>query len=174
MAVLKSLAGIKSLKVASLSSVVELSNYNFSTISTALSEFLTSINYLQGSTVSISIPGITANTVAINQSLIVYNNNNPVINLSSTGSVTAKNVVSSDVLEGLRLRLIDYGSLANPGYQGEIVYISDQPGYVEGFYGYLNSTGWTPLSGGSGTGGSGPDIGDITPAMVMMYTTLQI
>lgn len=151
------LTSIKPINGASLNTVVELSNFNFSTLKSAIDEFLTSINYSQDSTVTVDIQGIYSDTIFVRQGLTVYGAQLPggsyptVINLSPTGSITAKNVVAEDVLEGKRVRLKVFGVLPDTGIPGEIVYITAQKGKVEGFYGYLSSTGWTLLAaGGSG------------------------
>jgi len=156
MSVKVKISSIKSINGTSLSSVVDLSNLNFNTLKTALDEFLTSINYDQTAGVTVDIHGITADTIKLRQGLTVYGAQQAggsypeVIKLYPTGAVTAKNVVVEDVLEGKRLRLKVYGILPPTGIPGEIVYITAQSGRVEGFYGYLVSTGWTLLSGGGG------------------------
>lgn len=157
MAVQVKLSSIKPINGASLNTVVELSNFNFSTLKSAIDEFLTSINYSQDSTVTVDIQGLYSDTIFVRQGLTVYGAQlsgggyPTVINLSPTGSITAKNVVVEDVLEGKRVRLKVFGVLPQTGIPGEIVYITGQSGKVEGFYGYLSSTGWTLLAaGGSG------------------------
>ncbi len=156
MSVQVKISSIKSINGTSLSSVIDLSNFNFNTLKTALDEFLTSINYDQTTGVSVDIQGITANTVKIRQGLTVYGAQQSggiypeVINMYPTGAITAKNVVVEDVLEGRRLRLKVFGVLPPTGIPGEIVYITAQSGRIEGFYGYLVATGWTLLSGGGG------------------------
>jgi hypothetical protein len=158
MSVKVKISSIKSINGTSLSSVVDLSNLNFNTLKTALDEFLTSINYDQTTGVTVDIHGITADTIKLRQGLTVYGAQQAggiypeVIKLYPTGAVTAKNVVVEDVLEGKRLRLKVYGVLPPTGIPGEIVYITAQSGRVEGFYGYLVSTGWTLLAGGGGGG----------------------
>jgi hypothetical protein len=156
MAVQLKIQSIKSINGASLTSVVDLTNFNFSTIKSAIDEFLTSINYDQGSQVTVDIEGISANTIIVREGLTVYgaqqqNGTYPeVIKLYPTGAITGKNVVMEDVVEGRRLRLKVFGLLPPTGVPGEVVYITAQGQRQEGFYGYLVSTGWTLLSGGSG------------------------
>ena len=157
MSVKVKISSIKSINGTSLSSVVDLSNLNFNTLKSALDEFLTSINYDQTTGVTVDIHGITADTIKLRQGLTVYGSQQAggiypeVIKLYPTGAITAKNVVVEDVLEGKRLRLKVYGILPPTGIPGEIVYITAQSGRIEGFYGYLVSTGWTLLSGGGGS-----------------------
>ena len=158
MSVQVKISSIKSINGTSLSSVIDLSNFNFSTLKSALDEFLTSINYDQTTGVTVDIDGITADTIKIRQGLTVYGAQQAggiypeVIKMYPTGAITAKNVVVEDVLEGKRLRLKVFGALPPTGIPGEIVYITAQSGRIEGFYGYLVATGWTLLSGGGGAG----------------------
>ena len=158
MAVKVKISSLKSINGASISSVIDLSNFNFNTLKSALDEFLTSINYSQDLGVTVDIDGISANTLTIREGLTVYgaqqqNGSYPeVIKLLPTGAITAKNVVVEDVVEGKRLRLKVFGQLPPTGVPGEIVYITAQGTRIEGFYGYLLSTGWTLLSGGGGGG----------------------
>ena len=160
MAVQLKISSIKSINGSSLNTIVDLTNFNFSTIKSAIDEFLTTINYSQlNGDISVDIQGITTNTLIVKDGLTVYgaqqmNGTYPeVINMYPTGAITAKNVVVEDVLEGKRLRLKLYGILPPTAVPGEIVYITGQPGRIEGFYGYLNSTGWCLLSCGGGGDG---------------------
>ena len=145
MSVQVKISSIKSINGSSLSSVVDLANFNFNTLKTALDEFLTSINYSQDSQVSVDIEGIKADTIIIREGLTVYgaqqqNGSFPeVIKLLPTGAITAKNVVVEDVVEGKRLRLKVFGQLPPTGVPGEIVYITAQGTRIEGFYGYFSS-----------------------------------
>ena len=159
MAVQLKISSIKSINGSSLNTIIDLSNFNFSTIKSAIDEFLTSINYSQvDGEIAVDIQGISTNSIIIRNGLTVYgtqqqNGSYPeVINMYPTGAITAKNVVVEDVLEGKRLRLKVYGVLPPTAVPGEIVYITAQNERVEGFYGYLQSTGWCLLSCG-GTGG---------------------
>lgn len=52
MSVQVKISSVKSINGSSLSSVIDLANFNFNTLKTALDEFLTSINYSQDSQVS--------------------------------------------------------------------------------------------------------------------------
>jgi hypothetical protein len=159
MSVQVKLTSVKALSNSSTTSVVELSNFNFSTITSAIKEFLGSINYVQGgAAVSVDINTVAADLVTIRQGLSVYGaqlqtgNYPTVINLSPSGTVTAKNFISEDVAEVLRLRIRVFGALPLTGIPGEIVYINAQGDRSEGVYVWLNSTGWTLLSGGGGGG----------------------
>jgi hypothetical protein len=160
MAVQLKISSIKSINGSSLNTIIDLSNFNFSTIKSAIDEFLTSINYSQvDGEIAVDIQGISTNSIIIRNGLTVYgtqqqNGSYPeVIKMYPTGAITAKNVVVEDVLEGKRLRLKVYGVLPPTAVPGEIVYITAQNGRVEGFYGYLQSTGWCLLScGGTGEG----------------------
>jgi hypothetical protein len=154
MSVQLKISSVKSINGASLTSVVDLANFNFSTIKSAITEFLSAVNFDQTGGVSVDIEGISANTIIVRQGLTVYgaqqqNGSYPeVIKLYPTGAITGKNAVMEDVVEGKRLRLKVYGAIPPTGVPGEVIYITQQGGRIEGFYGYLVSTGWTLLSGG--------------------------
>jgi hypothetical protein len=158
MAVQLQISGIKKLNGSSLSTVVDISNFNFNTLKSALTEFLETINYNQGTTVTIDVQGISADLIDIRKGLSVYGTQlsggiyPEVINLDPSGAITAKNIYLEDVVESRRLRLKVFGVLPLTGIPGEIVYITSQSGKQEGFYGYLVSTGWTLLSGSGGSG----------------------
>lgn len=154
MSVQLKISSVKSINGASLTSVVDLANFNFSTIKSAINEFLSAVNFDQTGGVSVDIEGISANTIIVREGLTVYgaqqqNGFTPeVIKLYPTGAITGKNAVMEDVVEGKRLRLKVYGAIPPTGVPGEVIYITQQGGRIEGFYGYLVSTGWTLLSGG--------------------------
>lgn len=159
MSVQVKLTDLKTLTNTSTVSVVEISNFNFATVKSAIREFLGSINYVQGeSEISVDIDTVSADTVKIRQGLSVYGSQlqsgayPTVINLAPSGTVTAKNFVSEDVAEVLRIRMRVFGALPLVGSPGEIVYILSQGNKTEGVYVWLNSTGWTLLSGGGGSG----------------------
>ena len=161
MAVQVKLTAVKKLSNSSTTSLVELANFNFGEITSAIKEFLTSINYNQSTNeVSVDIDTVASNLVTVRRGLSVYgtqlvNGSYPtVINLSPSGTVTAKNFIAEDVAEILRLRLRVYGALPTTGVPGEIVYIAAQGNRIEGVYVWLVSTGWTLLSGGSGAAGT--------------------
>jgi hypothetical protein len=157
MSVQVKLTSVKQLSNSSTASVVELSNFNFSTITSAIKEFLASINYGEGtSSVSVDIGTIASDLVTIRQGLSVYgtqlqeNAYPTVINLSPTGAVTAKNFTAEDVAEVRRLRIRVFGAIPTVGIPGEIIYVEGQGSYQEGIYVWLASSGWTLLSGGGG------------------------
>jgi hypothetical protein len=72
--------------------------------------------------------------------------------MTPSGTVESKNFIVEDVAQALRLRLNVYGALPITGVPGEIIYIQAQGEKQEGVYVWLNSTGWTLLSGGGGGG----------------------
>ena len=153
------LTSIKSLSNTSTTSIVELSNFNFQSLSSAVKEFLTSIDYVQGtSTVTVDINTVASDWVTVRDGLKVYgaqleSGGYPtVIQLHPSGSVTAKNFIAEDVTDTLRLRLRVFGLLPPIGIPGELVYIEAQGNRVEGIYVWLNSTGWILLAGAGSTG----------------------
>ena len=163
MAVQVKLSGVKQLSNTSLTSIVEFTNFNVNLIASAVQDFLRSINYVEGQDeVSVEIASIDSDVVQIKQKLSVLGTQlnssgtyDEVIRLEPSGSVISKNVLANDVLQGLRVRLKVFGQVPPVGVPGEIIYIQEQPGYEEGFYGYLVSRGWVCLSCGDSNGGPG-------------------
>lgn len=163
MAVQVKLSGVKQLSNTSLTSIVEFTNFNVNLIASAVQDFLRSINYVEGQDeVSVEIASIDSDVVQIKQKLSVLGTQlnssgtyDEVIRLEPSGSVISKNVLANDVLQGLRVRLKVFGQVPPVGVPGEIIYIQEQPGYEEGFYGYLVSRGWVCLSCGDSSGGPG-------------------
>ena len=161
MAVQVKLSGVKQLSNTSLTSIVEFTNFNVNLIASAVQDFLRSINYVEGQDeVSVEIASIDSDVVQIRQKLSVLGTQlnssgtyDEVIRLEPSGSVISKNVLANDVLQGLRVRLKVFGQVPPIGVPGEIIYVQEQPGYEEGFYGYLVSMGWVCLSCGDGEGG---------------------
>lgn len=154
MSVIKKIESIESLTGNSLSSVINLSNFNFQTLQEAITELLDTINYQQTNTISVDISKVSSDYVIVRTGLSVLGSqqneeDNEVIRLLPSGSMFGKNAILSDVIEGRRLRLKIYGELPAVGVPGEIVYIRAYNNLEEGFYGYLISTGWTLLSGHS-------------------------
>ena len=141
MAVQVTLTSVKKLTNTSTASVVELSNFNFSTITSAIKEFLASINYNESlNSVSVDVTTIASDLINVRQGLSVYgtqlvNGQYPtVIQLSPTGTVSAQNFTAKDVLESMRLRLRVFGQIPSTGVPGEIIYIQAQGNYIEGVY----------------------------------------
>lgn len=148
------LTAVKSLSNTSTTSIVEISNFNFQTLTSAMKEFLLSINYEQATdSVTVDINTVNADLMTVREGLKVYgaqlqDGNYPtVIELHPNGSVNAANFIADDVTDTLRLRLRVYGKLPSTGIPGEIIYIESQGTRVEGIYVWLRSTGWTLLAG---------------------------
>lgn len=158
MSVTIKLSSIKSIDNRSISSITEISNFNFQNLTSSISEFLTSINYIQGDDVSVDISNISADSLKLRESLTVYGNKVGLvypenIKLLTNGSILAKNIKVDDVSSAKRIRLRVFGELPITGIPGEMVYIQAQGTRIEGIYVWLNSTGWTLLYGiGTGAG----------------------
>ena len=157
MAVQVKLTSVKKLSSVSTASIVELSNFNFTQIASAVREFLVSISYQQGvDAVSVDINTISADTLNIRNGLSVYgaqleSGNYPkVIELDPSGSIISKNIILEDVVDAKRVRLRVFGLLPSVGIPGEMVYIGTQLSKSEGIYVWLNSTGWTLVAGTNG------------------------
>lgn len=154
MAIYNNLETIRRLTNASLTSLIDVTNLNFKSLSDANLEFLNNINYDEIAN-SFSVYEGTFDLLNVNTTFTVFESGTPTFTIQSDGSATGKNLLV-EVSETQRQRFTDFPNYPAVGVPGEIVYTGVaglDPIFGEDFIGYLQSQGWVSLT--AGTGGSG-------------------
>jgi hypothetical protein len=160
MAIYNNLETIRRLTNASLTSLIDVTNLNFKSLSDANLEFLNNINYDEIAN-SFSLYEGTFDLLNVNNTFTVLESGVPTFTIQSNGSATGKNLLV-EVAETKRQRFTDFPDYPAVGVPGEIVYTGVaglDPVFGEDFIGYLQSQGWVSLTTGGGGGGGGGDLG---------------
>jgi hypothetical protein len=160
MAIYNNLETIRRLTNASLTSLIDVTNLNFKSLSDANLEFLNNINYDEAAN-SFSLYEGTFDLLNVNNTFTVLESGVPTFTIQSNGSATGKNLLV-EVAETKRQRFTDFPDYPAVGVPGEIVYTGVaglDPVFGEDFIGYLQSQGWVSLTTGGGGGGGGGDLG---------------
>ena len=156
MAVYNNLQTVRRLTNASLTSLIDVTNLNFKSLSDANLEFLNNISYDEVAN-SFSVFAGTFDTVNITNTLTVFQSSVPMFTIESSGNATGKAILV-EVAETKRQRFTDFPDYPAIGVPGEIVYTGVaglDPVFGEDFIGYLQSQGWVSLTTGGGGGGGG-------------------
>lgn len=160
MAIYNNLQTIRRLTNASLTSVIDVTNLNFKSISDANLEFLNNISYDEvANSFSVEIGGFSQ--VNISKGLDVYSNTTKVFSIDNAGRAVG-NVLLVEVAESQRQRFTDFPNYPAVGVPGEIIYtgvMGLDPVFGEDFIGFLQSKGWVSLTDGGGGGGGSNDTG---------------
>jgi hypothetical protein len=156
MAIYNNLQSIRRLTNASLTSLIDVTNLNFKSLSDANLQFLTNINYDEVAN-SFSVYSGTFELANITNTLSVLQSGIPMFTIESSGNATGKSLLV-EVAETKRQRFTDFPDYPAVGVPGEIVYTGVaglDPVFGEDFIGFLQSRGWVSLTadGGSGAGG---------------------
>lgn len=154
MAVYNNLQTVRRLTNASLTSLIDVTNLNFKSLSDANLEFLNNISYDEVAN-SFSVFAGTFDTVNITNTLTVFQSSVPMFTIESSGNATGKAILV-EVAETKRQRFTDFPDYPAVGVPGEIVYTGVaglDPVFGEDFIGYLQSQGWVSLTAGNGGGG---------------------
>jgi hypothetical protein len=154
MAIYNNLETIRRLTNASLTSLIDVTNLNFKSLSDANLEFLNNINYDEIAN-SFSVYEGTFDLLNVNTTFTVFESGTPTFTIQSDGSATGKNLLV-EVSETQRQRFTDFPNYPAVGVPGEIVYTGVaglDPVFGEDFIGYLQSQGWVSLTAGAGGGG---------------------
>ena len=152
MAIYSKLSNAKKLTNSSLGAIIDVSNINFTDISSAVLEFLKNISYDE-------------TTNSINE---LYNINTSYLNVSSQFNVKLNDVITFKidpqgraegnsflvkVAEAKRYRHTDFNDWPLVGIPGEVIYTGVQnqrPQFGEDFIGYLDTRGWVSLTSSGG------------------------
>ena len=154
MAVYNNLQTVRRLTNASLTSLIDVTNLNFKSLSDANLEFLNNISYDEVAN-SFSVFAGTFDTVNITNTLTVFQSSVPMFTIESSGNATGKAILV-EVAETKRQRFTDFPDYPAVGVPGEIVYTGIaglDPIFGEDFIGYLQDRGWVSLTGGFGSSG---------------------
>lgn len=147
MPVYKNLKAIRKLTNSSLTSIIDITNLNFNSVSSGMLEFLTKINYDETLN-SLSIYKGKFDLVEITDTLSLTLDGVPTFTIDSLGRATGQELLVK-VAETKRLRLTDFNDWPAIGVPGEIIYTGIQnqrPEFGEDFIGYLQSRGWVSLT----------------------------
>jgi hypothetical protein len=156
MAIYNNLEKIRRLTNSSLTSLIDVTNLNFKSISDANLEFLNNIGYNE-TTNSFSLQSGTFELVEITNQLTISQSSIPTFTINSAGNAVGKSLLV-DVAETQRQRFTDFPAYPAVGVPGEIVYTGVaglDPVFGEDLIGYFQDRGWVSLTGGFGSGGSG-------------------
>jgi hypothetical protein len=148
MAVYKNIKSVRSLTNASLTSIVDITNLNFNSLSSGILDFLSNINYDE-----------TSNNIALNQGEFNFVNvlnkfsllldGIPTFTIDALGRAEGQEILVK-VSEAQRRRFTDFNNWPDVGIPGEIIYTGIQnqkDEFGEDFIGYLQSRGWVSLTG---------------------------
>jgi len=156
MAIYNNLEKIRRLTNSSLTSLIDVTNLNFKSISDANLEFLNNISYNE-TTNSFSVYSGTFELAEITNQLTISQSSIPTFTINSAGNAVGKSLLV-DVAETQRQRFTDFPAYPAVGVPGEIVYTGVaglDPVFGEDLIGYFQDRGWVSLTGGFGSGGSG-------------------
>ena len=153
MAIYQKLEDIRQLTNSSLTSIIDVSNLNFTDLSSAALEFLGNIKYDEVAN-SFEVNRGTFNFVEITDTLSLNLDGVPTFTIDSLGRAEGQELLVQ-VAETKRLRMRDFNDWPDVGVPGEIIYTGIQnqkPQFGEDFIGYLQTRGWVSLTDGSGSG----------------------
>jgi hypothetical protein len=153
MPVYDNLTAIRRLTNSSLTSIIDITNLNFRSLSDANLEFLKNIKYDETLN-SFSLYKGTFNFVEVTDTLQISLDGIPTWTIDAFGRAEGQELLVK-VAETKRLRLTDFNDWPTVGVPGEIIYTGIQnqrPEFGEDFIGYLQTRGWVSLTDGLGAG----------------------
>lgn len=153
MSIYKNLNSVKKLTNSSLTSIIDLTNINFSNLSSATLEFLNKINYNEDLN-SFSVNSANFDSIEITNILNIKSGEVTTFSINSLGKAEGQQIIVK-VAETQRLRLSDFPNWPDSGIPGEIIYTGIQntkPQFGEDFIGYLQGRGWVSLTSGLNVG----------------------
>ena len=156
MAIYNNLKTIRRLTNASLTSLIDVTNLNFKSISDANLEFLNNINYDEA-TNSFSVYSGKFDFAEITNKLTVSQSGIPTFIIESSGEAVGKTILV-EVSESKRKRFTAFPDYPAIGVPGEIIYTGVDcldPVFGEDVIVFLQDRGWVSLTDGTGGGGGG-------------------
>lgn len=147
MSIYRNLKGIRKLSTASLTSIVDVTNLNFKSLSEATLGFLNNINYDEGTNSFSAFKG-TFLHVDISNKLSLTLDGIPTFTINAQGKAEGQELLVK-VSESKRHRFTDFNDWPDVGVPGEVIYTGVQnqrPEFGEDFIGYLAGRGWVSLT----------------------------
>lgn len=155
MAIYKNLETLRKLSNASLTSIIDVTNLNFKSLSDANLEFLNNIKYDETNNIISLVKG-TFTFIDVSNLFRLVSDGVPMFTIDSQGRAEGQQFLVK-VAEAKRYRHTDFPDWPDIGIPGEIIYTGIQnqrPEFGEDFIGYLHGRGWVSLTkGGGGTSG---------------------
>ena len=152
MAIYSKLSNVRKLTNSSLGSIIDVSNLNFSDLSTAVLEFLNNVSYNETTNAIEGLNTLNVKFLNVSNNLSVKLNGVTTFNIDSQGRAEGNSFLV-EVAEARRYRHTDFNNWPDTGIPGEIIYTGVQnqkPDFGEDFIGYLDGRGWVSLTGGGG------------------------
>lgn len=153
MAIYSKLSNVRKLTNSSLGSIIDVSNLNFSDLSTAVLEFLNNVSYNETTNAIEGLNTLDVKYLNVSNNLSVKLNGVTTFNIDSQGRAEGNSFLV-EIAEAKRYRHTDFNNWPDVGIPGEIIYTGIQnqkPEFGEDFIGYLDGRGWVSLTEGGGT-----------------------
>jgi hypothetical protein len=147
MSIYSKLEGIRQLSNSSLTSIVDVTNLNFKSLSEANLTFLEKINYSEFDN-SFKLDKGTFKKVDITDVFSLTLDGIPTFTINSRGKAEGQELLVI-VSESQRHRFTDFNDWPDVGVPGEVIYTGVQnqrPEFGEDFIGYLDGRGWVSLT----------------------------
>ncbi len=147
MSIYSKLEGIRQLSNSSLTSIVDVTNLNFKSLSEANLTFLENIKYDESANNFIVNKG-TFKNVDVTDRLSLTLDGIPTFTINSLGKAEGQELLVV-VSESQRHRYTDFNDWPKVGVPGEVIYTGVQnqrPEFGEDFIGYLDGRGWVSLT----------------------------
>lgn len=152
MAIYSKLSNVRKLTNSSLGSIIDVSNLNFTDLSSAVLEFLNNVSYNETTNAIEGLNTLDAKYINVSNNFSVKLNGVTTFNIDSQGRAEGNSFLV-EVAEAKRYRHTDFNNWPDTGIPGEIIYTGVQnqkPEFGEDFIGYLDGRGWVSLTGGGG------------------------
>ena len=150
MAIYSKLSNVRKLTNSSLGSIINVSNLNFTDLSSAIYEYLDNISYNEKTNAIQGLATLNAKYINVSSELSLQLNGVTTFNIDSQGRAEGNSFIV-EVAEAKRYRHTDFNNWPDVGIVGEIIYTGIQnqrPEFGEDFIGYLDGRGWVSLTQG--------------------------
>lgn len=138
---------VKKLTNSSLTSILDVTNLNFTNLAEAVKIFLDAIEYDEAGN-AVYVSAITNDALVVNQSITVKNNGVPKVTIDNEGRIEGATMLFS-VTETQRQRFVSYPDYPETGVDGEIIFTGLD------LIAWFDERGWVSLTTGNEGGGGG-------------------